>query len=286
MPDAGLKARVDRLLSGDIRSEDLTRLFLYVRDHCDGRESVQEIGDFVAHHSERTKGIVTRETRDWFLTTRLKFMALKTPLDGSKLPSNFVEYLWASLRRIGPGIKRSGISSSKARRMLSDLVKKFDANPDGTLAISQKHTAEEINLINYLASQLVARPAFTADRLFNDFSEALKSNGLLAKNKMNDFKKLKPVVLLFAASVMHNCVIRIDEGFTCTLVAAPTGEGETININAPVPTIEDPSVFISSAMFSTGLPMKESCEDSLQATPQPWSFDLEITSAQKLAKLG
>lgn len=43
MPDAGLRARVERLLRGDLRIDDLTRLFLYVRDRCDGREPVREI---------------------------------------------------------------------------------------------------------------------------------------------------------------------------------------------------------------------------------------------------
>lgn len=49
--DAKSLARVRRLLDGGLRLDDLTNLFLYARDRCNGRESVQEIGDFVAHHN-------------------------------------------------------------------------------------------------------------------------------------------------------------------------------------------------------------------------------------------
>ena len=66
MPDPASRTRVERLLRGDFRVDDLTRLFLYARDRCDGRESVKEVGDFVAHHNERNKGTVTRATREWF----------------------------------------------------------------------------------------------------------------------------------------------------------------------------------------------------------------------------
>jgi hypothetical protein len=48
MADPGMRARVERLVQGDVRVDDLTRLFLFARDRCDGRECVREIGDFVA----------------------------------------------------------------------------------------------------------------------------------------------------------------------------------------------------------------------------------------------
>ena len=66
MSDPKSRARVERILSGELRADDLANLFLYARDHCDGRETVKEVGDFVAHHTERTKGVVTRTARDWY----------------------------------------------------------------------------------------------------------------------------------------------------------------------------------------------------------------------------
>lgn len=70
MADAKSRAKVQRLLSEDFRPSDLADLFLFTRDHCDGRESVVDIGDFVAHHDERDRGIITRSTREWFAVAR------------------------------------------------------------------------------------------------------------------------------------------------------------------------------------------------------------------------
>jgi hypothetical protein len=287
MADAGLKARVDRLLSGDFRVDDVTRLFLYARNRCDGRESVQEIGDFVAHHEERIKGIVTRETKDWFMTARVMASAIMgTPLDVNRFPADFPEFLSASFRRIGPSIKRAGVSRSEARRLLPQLLKKFVSNSDGTLAISPLHTSKERAVIEVLSTRLISRPAFTATKLFTDFSETLRSNGLLTKHEQRQFEALKPAILLFAASVMHNCVIQIGNGLTCKLTASTRGPADTIVVNAPVPTIANPQIFFSSSIFSTDLNSKDHCDEALSGMTEPWDLDLEVTGAKKLAKLG
>jgi hypothetical protein len=52
MQNRALKARVDRLLGGDYRPEDLTHIFLALRSSSYGRESIRELGDFVAHNRQ------------------------------------------------------------------------------------------------------------------------------------------------------------------------------------------------------------------------------------------
>lgn len=44
----GLRIRVERLLRGDQRPEDLAALFLALRDYSGGRECVVEIGNYIA----------------------------------------------------------------------------------------------------------------------------------------------------------------------------------------------------------------------------------------------
>src|SRR5947209_8722937 len=100
MPEAGLRARVERLLRGDFHLHDLITLFLYARDRCDGRESVQEVGDFIAHSSERTKGILTRQTRDWYITAWFHSLVVQGGLNAAQLPPTFPEFLNASFRRL------------------------------------------------------------------------------------------------------------------------------------------------------------------------------------------
>src|SRR5258705_11504652 len=104
LPDQKSRARVQRLLTGTFRPDDLTGLFLYARDHCDGREPVAEIGHFVAHHNERDKGIVTRATRDWFTTMRFHMSRFQRPdgsldLDPQRMPSVTRDYFRMMVNR-------------------------------------------------------------------------------------------------------------------------------------------------------------------------------------------
>jgi hypothetical protein len=172
--DPGLRARVERLLRGEIRSEDFVRLFLYARDRCDGREAVQEIGDFVAHHSERTKGIITRETRDWFLTARFFRSAMQGLIDETRLPSNFANFLGASLRRISEVVlkQNTGLSRRGAQKLVQKLSEKLAANNDGTLVFAEPLSQEERKLLRCVTSYLTVRPAFTGDRQIGDGSSS------------------------------------------------------------------------------------------------------------------
>jgi hypothetical protein len=153
MPDPGLRARVERLLRGDFRSDDLTRLFLYARDRCDGRESVQEIGDFVAHHDERTKGLITREARDWYMTVR--FASLNFPphqIEWNRLPSHFSIVLQASLRRALPDFFKDHLKLSRmvVKKSLPSIIGKLITNKDGTFSISPAHTQFERRILLFM----------------------------------------------------------------------------------------------------------------------------------------
>jgi hypothetical protein len=98
MSDSGIRARIERLLRGNFRSHDLTALFLYSRDRSRGRESVQELGDFIAHNDLRTKGILTRLTRDWHITAWFHFLSVQGAVRDTQLPARFPDFLRASLR--------------------------------------------------------------------------------------------------------------------------------------------------------------------------------------------
>jgi hypothetical protein len=94
------------MLCGDFRPDDLTGLFLYARDHCDGREPVAEIGHFVAHHQERDKGVVTRSTREWSAAIRFH-MSMLDPTKGKpnvlntqKMPVVTRDYFEIAVNRV------------------------------------------------------------------------------------------------------------------------------------------------------------------------------------------
>jgi hypothetical protein len=308
MPDPGMRARVKRLLGGDFRSDDLTRLFLFARDRCDGRESVQEIGDFVAHHDERSKGLITRTTRDWYITAWYYFLNMQRPLDRSRLPANYPEFLQASLRRTEIQIlkTKAGVSRADARKLLTSAIHKLVSNGDGTFAMSPLHTKKEVSLLECLGANLSARPAFDGNRLFEDFIMTLKSNGLIERAEIREFQKLYPAVSLFAITVMHNCIIKIDDGSRISLTvsenAAPKGKLEVMAgvpvlllkiDNAmpfagaiPIPGRQESVIVLALAMFSTDLDAAEHCTTELLEAPKPWNMALEVTGDIRLGILG
>lgn len=190
MADQGLRGRVERLLREDLRPDDLTRLFLAIRGQCDGRESVQEIGDFVAHHAERTKGIVTLTTRDWFTIVGFRTWAPGETLDRNKMPPSLPNFLSAMQRRLEhKSIKQfTGLTRVEVGKILPSIIKKLKLNADGTYTIPDDLDRRDMSIINCFISHLVAKPAFTDEQLFQDFSATLKSHGLLKRRKCEHLK--------------------------------------------------------------------------------------------------
>ena len=272
MADPAYRARVQRFLGGDIRVDDLTRLFLYARAHSDGRACVREIGDFVAHQEERNKGIVTRDVRDWFLTTWFHTSHIGGPQpDARRLPANFTEVLSASFRRTPPNILRdqANLGHGDPNKLLRALAGKFVRNDDDTLSVSPNHTSAEMRLLNALMN-ITARPAFDDEQLHSELSDTLRSLGLLTKGEKVRFAELKPAITLYALSVMHNCVIRFEADRTATLKLAVAGD--VLTIQAPVPAnfpgVQGP-VLISSSIFNTALPPRDHCRPELLNGDRP-----------------
>jgi hypothetical protein len=289
MTDTALRARVERLLRGDFRVDDITRLFLYARDRCDGRESIQEVGDFVAHHNERTKGLLTKTTKDWFSIAKFWGATVQAPISLDNLPNTLPDFLAANLRRkpriIHPG---TNITRREAESRLPHIISNFVHKADGSLAISLAHTWDDINLITLLVKNIVVKGAFNDDRLCDDLSSTLRTLGLLKREELAAFKKLKPLITLFAVSVMHNCEIVISDGSRIRLKAAAPADGHIV-VSAPIPIPTSRLVgadhfMLSAAMFTTKLDTGF-CEPELVQNPE-WNFSVEVTLNIRLGKLG
>jgi hypothetical protein len=156
MPNPGMRSRIVRLLRGDFYTSDLKDLFLYSRDRCHGRESVKEVGDFIAHQNERIKGITTDVTREWCITAWVQFLSWQNRLNFAGLPTTFPEFLDISFRRADPrNIKAAtGVKRKKdAKPLLSALAGRIVNNADGTLALLQV-TVGEFRLLQCLTNHL------------------------------------------------------------------------------------------------------------------------------------
>jgi hypothetical protein len=292
MVDSKSRARVERLLCGDFRPDDLTGLFLYARDRCDGREPVAEIGHFVAHHSERDKGIVTRSTREWFAVARYhvsRFGPRGQPLESEKMPPATRDYFKMAVNRIDAKLVRekTGMRRTDAHKLMNDVADRLTQNADGTWALPSNLTQTEAILIECVSSFMVVKSAFEADRLCDDFIATLKSNGLITKEEISEHREaLRLLVQLYAVATMHNCVVQIGDGTTTQLRARPEPDAKQIMVNAAVPDAvpNQPAIFISSSMFTADLDPGVHCHPDL-LTNLDWNLEIELAPDRRLSPL-
>jgi hypothetical protein len=297
--DSGMRAIVRRMLKKDIRPEDLMSLFIYVRDRCDGRESIREVGDFVAHRTDRTKGLVTRRARDFFVSFRFWVFLdeLEWKINPNQLPRYFREVLWSHFRRESDERIRSasGFSKAEVGKRLPLLIRGLRVNSNRTIRLNPFYTWPERRLIEGLSYTFnFAVPAFTGDTLFADFIAVLRSNGLLENSEIPEFMAVRSWAVLFAASFMHNCLIRFEDGheLRLTLRTRSGSPTDTLQVDAIfyVPTFRVHGISAKigmSTMFSTDIAAKDGCAEELLAIRGLWKdFYVELTRDGLLNKLG
>lgn len=294
MADPKSRARVERLIGGTFRPDDLMGLFLFARDHCDGRESVAEIGHFVAHHDERDKGIITRSTRDWFVVARYHCSIFgpngPQPYDAQKLPSVARDYFKIAVNRMDAKMiaEKTRLRRAEAYKLMAEVVDRLIQNPDGTWALPRDLTSTEFKLVECISSVLVVKPAFEADQLFDDFVATLKSNGLIMKEELPAHRDdLRLLVELYAIAAMHNCTVQIGDGTTTQLKARPEPTIKKININAAVPEAfpGKPGVFVACSIFTANVDPTIYCHPDLLANPN-WDCEIEVSPDKRLSPLG
>jgi hypothetical protein len=141
------------------------------------------------------------------------------------------------------------------------------------------------------------RPAFTAERLYKEFSDTLLVNGLLSQNEMKTFAWTKPIVALFAIEHLHgSSVILEDESVVslrATAYADPYNGDRTLGVGAymiiPRKNNSDPPLRVlqGSSIFTTELYADDWCDETLSQRPfEPWwSYPIELTNEGKLSRV-
>lgn len=286
-PDRKSRIRVERLLRHEFRPDDLTGLFLFDRDHCDGREAVAEIGHFVAHHHERDKGIVTRATRDWFAVAR--YFARPNPgqIDGHKLPSTAPDYFRIAANRIDPRYLRNkkGLRQRKAAGTLTELAKRLSQNADGTWSLPTDCTETELDLVECVSSVMVVKPAFEASRLVEDFIATLRSNQLITREEIREHRgAIREVVELYAVAAMHNCIVQIGDGSTVPLEASASDNRIEVRAAIPFYRPNGNRGYFSGPMFVSELQAANHCDQDLLAH-RSWDFEIEVNAERRLCVL-
>lgn len=180
------------------------------------------------------------------------------------------------------------MSKADSAKLVPGIIKKLIRNSNDTYAFPHTLTRTELSLIACLSNYLVAKPAFDADRLYDDFATTLKSHGLLRKEELTQFEQLKAGLTLYAVAIMHRCRIRIDNVISTELTAVGH-KGAHIDVCSAISTdiasSKTGTIKIACAIFSTELKTESNCEPDLLAAPAPWDFELEVNGNMRLGRL-
>jgi hypothetical protein len=295
MVDVVLRTHVERLLKGDLRLESLTTLFLALRERCDGREAIREIGDFVAHRADRNKGITTEEVRDFFAILQFTIWKLTLPPEPDplpiylrELPPCFDRAMLATLKRIDNHTLRNyRLKRNEADQLLTGLLKNnIVVTPEGTRRLGGNGDERHFPLLNCLTLFLVSRPAFDETRLFEEFLATLKSNLLIKNDEIKRFRELKSYLTLYAIAYMHQNSIDLGDGHRSVLCASISTKGNLViyakckaNFHGQVRTW-------CCTIFDTSLDAKAYCDpDIVRDLSEGKEFPIELTTKSKLVKL-
>jgi hypothetical protein len=290
----GLRIRVERLLRGDKRAEDLNALFLALRDYSGGRECVMEVGNFIAHRGERRIGITTKEARDFFITTRfvMEMLGKKRPPNLVDLPKNIFDLLDSAFRRTSNDMIRRQLKVNRqtAHRRLADLRSRLLSDAHGRIALLWPTDFDQA-FLDCVLGHITARAAFTDVQLIEQLSACLYAPSLLLKNEIKTFNSLREFVGVFAVANMHLCVIDLGDGTLAELEAGATLSQGVIGVTGSAPLLglpENKNVRVATTFFETNISVFDHATSDLHPTSDQncsWRDPIELGPSGKLSKL-
>ena len=289
MSKAALKARLDRLLRGEVNKDDLFYLFFAVREFAKNSGVVAEIAHFLAHPEIRVKGLATDEARAVF--TFLRFRAPLGDLDPKNIPLDLPAAAKLNLERSrSKTVKEAvGISRDKALDILESIIGRMVPNRRGGLEISQLLTGMDAKVFSYTMSVLTADPVFTDADLLADMAEILVRAGLMEKAQTPDLAKVLPALFLFSIVGMHRKAIDLADGTIAEVYTAPDNKYNlAMWMVAKTPTgVKSGEREVAIQLFSTSLSIDDYCELDIRPALRVRIWDnIEMTDKLTLRKLG
>jgi len=278
MIDTDLRYRVQRLLRGERRPDDLDRIFLGLRERSYEYASVREIGDFVAHRDQREKGPVTQKVRDVCLSL-LSWLEIRQgcPFDLAHIR----KVAAANLRNATDSqLKtRLGLSRNAAKSKLERALRKAEKGKDAT--------QRERLVVDYLGGAFIWNPAFTTSDIICELSAMLVKTGLMQPAEVDAFRAIAPFLALYVITLMHGSAVILEDGNRVKLIAGFFNRQGQLEVKAQL-VFHDlgKPVFAPICMFWTELLGIDHCTEPLASDPSAWLKPLEIGADGKLALLG
>lgn len=287
-----MRAYVKRLASGDVRLNDLTNVFLYIRSRSFGCHSVSDIGDFAAHPDNRDRGLTTQGVRDFFVYMKFiqPYLLSGTQVDTSDLPPDFPDAMWANFRRLYEAGHLKKLNGNKGRlvRLLDSFLRRIGPAPTpGRLHLrptTHNLPHDEFALAKELTSTLLARAAFNDSQLFDELTTVLLKNKLLEPPEVAAFLAIKPIVTLYVVAKMHQCVVDLGDGTSGLLIASGNDPNKRIIVLGSA-MLRVANTRVLAPAFTTELDAATHCDPALLAARGEWDFAVEVNERYQLARL-
>jgi hypothetical protein len=277
--DDDLRLRARRLLSGFRRADDLDRLFLDQRDRSHGRECFREVGDFIAHRQERTKGITAQIGRDVFTSADVWSLQFR---DRKPSVKDIDRAARANLRlasdaqlECGCGLRRPAV-----KQLLKTALRKLERG--------QALMTQEATVLAYLGNRLVWKPVFSDDQLFADCRDVLLANQIVSPENSSEIEHVKVFLTLYAIALMHGSSIVHENGTKGELLAGFANRERRLEVKLQIVFDDAPKpIMVPVCMFITSLSPDEHCDDELLAKgsdvlPWKWREPIEVGPDGKL----
>jgi hypothetical protein len=259
-----LRARVERLLACEGRPADLHRIFLALREYNFGRETFKEIGDFVAHADQRTRGLTIRRAIDYATFVRF-FFPLWQGFEGDRDQAAVAAGLNAALRLKNEAQMSSdlGLTPAAIKSVVGSLSRNIIGVKNRINQLRRPLTARETAVFNYLFSKMLMRPAFELNDLTDDFIYVLARNGLLQEGEIPAASTLAPFIGLFAIAHMQGTTLSLGPGDDADLFAVVTDDSIVMRAGLLAPQTTGVMDRLSLPFFGLHLPPDLICDPDL-----------------------
>lgn len=273
------RRRVERLLAGERRTDDLTRLFLDLRARVGPDSCVREVGDFLAHRSERDRGVTMNAAQDFHTGARGWLAAIRAGSPNAITLEQFAEVARANLRRATPEqiLRGCRLSRTEAKASLERAIKR--------LGSGGHVTKRDARTFDFLAGRFIWNQAFDDETLLGELVSALTRSGALLASEITAFSGLKTFVALFAISQMHLGAVATTHG-PVALFADFDNSRSTLWVRAQI-VIEDlgKPIYMPLCVFNTSIDGPSHCDVRLSADPDTWRHTVEVMDGIRLAPI-
>jgi hypothetical protein len=289
---ADISKRLGRLINGKGEPRDFDAFFLWVRAtrRSHGNRIIEDIGHFVAHADERTKGASWKRVSH--IAAMVTFILPRLGGVKNQTLTQLKEALEASLDVLSDEEVRAfaGISKASAAQIMKQGLLKIESFDGSNMTWCAVPSRRERALIKWLLGIVSVQPAFTEDELFSEFTSCVSKNSLVDQAQLAQLERLRPLISLYATEKMHLSRIALRDGRTVAMAAhigTTDSDRPVISVAGTVPVeLDGWTIPIMFNVYTSTLQPERWCDQELLLEGSlAWEFPLEIGSVWKLQML-